>query len=838
MSHTIELRKVSKYYAGEDSVSMGFSRIDLDLDIGEFVVITGESGSGKSTLLNVISGLDTYEEGEMFVCGEDTTAFNTEDYENYRKKYIGNIFQDFNLINSYTVYQNIEIVMLLAGKRKNECTARVRTLIDLVGLKKYRNTKVSKLSGGQKQRVAIARALAKDAPIIVADEPTGNLDSKSAESVMETLARVSEDKLVVIVTHNYEQAEPYVTRKITMHDGRIIEDKQMAEQEETSADDYLDDEIIEADAGVSDVSDAAANSDNEANADAKVIDDGEDSADDTVPKRLGRAARNGNRSVRAEAGKPAAMRKESEFRLGVRNTFNLPTKFLLLFIVYFFVSTAVLGQYATTKNSMHESSLLGSNPYFVNATSDRVVVKKKDESSFTERDFKRIENTENIREIVKNDYALDSGVSFELSDYTIEGPVMPQKRIKKSDLTYGHMPRDDFEIILRVDTSSDLLLGMMPDEIKEYIDKEVQLQDMTQSQKYYFDAPIRLAGIIVEEDVDNSDEFGIFGYTTVYVSDAVSNQLMVMMMAGSSKSELQFGDVRVNVENERAVYFNARVPEGKAYILEDDTYYYLDGKSGDEESTDDDENVEEEGKVNVTGEKVGVRIKNRFFESEGEYKVDKVVTADNCKKLLGISKDEFDAYYSCIFINEADFHKLFDKGYYQISAFMVNEQKSDETLETLRGKGFTTLALKDSLTDVTDGYDVVLNGMDYARLALELIVLFFIAYAVIRLIMRSRNSYYSTLRILGATKKNTSNILRVELILMMVIAYAVDIVFAVLTVNGVIEIKEIKKLLFYLAPLDYIALAVLLLLMSLLIANRYSRNIFKRSAMKAFREEA
>ena len=238
MSHTIELRKVSKYYAGEDSVSMGFSRIDLNLDIGEFVAITGESGSGKSTLLNVISGLDTYEEGEMFVCGEDTTAYGTEDYEVYRKTYIGNIFQDFNLINSYTVYQNIEAVMLLSGKKRRECKARILELIELVGLSKYRRTKVSRLSGGQKQRVAIARALAKNAPIIVADEPTGNLDSASAQSVMETLAKVSADKLVVIVTHNYEQAEPYVTRKLTMHDGKIIEDKKIG-LNRLSEDDYL-----------------------------------------------------------------------------------------------------------------------------------------------------------------------------------------------------------------------------------------------------------------------------------------------------------------------------------------------------------------------------------------------------------------------------------------------------------------------------------------------------------------------------------------------------------------------------------------------------------------------
>ena len=318
------MRKVSKYYAGEDTVSMGFSRIDLNLDIGEFVAITGESGSGKSTLLNVISGLDTYEEGEMFVCGEDTTAYGTEDYEHYRKTYIGNIFQDFNLINSYTVYQNIEVVMLLSGRKKRECKQRILELLELVGLSEYRRTKVSRLSGGQKQRVAIARALAKDAPIIVADEPTGNPDI-----VMETLSKISDDKLVIIVTHNYEQAEPYVTRKITMHDGKIIEDKHVASRAGALAYDDLADYAEET------------------------------TATDDV-ERVGRveraAANKGNRVVRKETPKPRKMRKFSELRLGLRNTFNLPAKFLLLFIVYF-CFWVILFSYAQNTKSCDIDSL-------------------------------------------------------------------------------------------------------------------------------------------------------------------------------------------------------------------------------------------------------------------------------------------------------------------------------------------------------------------------------------------------------------------------------------------------------------------------------------------------
>ena len=797
MSHTIELKRVSKYYAADDSVSMGFSRIDLNLDIGEFVAITGESGSGKSTLLNVISGLDTYEEGEMFVCGEDTTAYSTEDYEVYRKTYIGNVFQDFNLINSYTVYQNIEAVMLLSGKKRSECKKRAYELIDLVGLKRYRRTKVSRLSGGQKQRVAIARALAKNAPIIVADEPTGNLDSASAASVMETLAKVSQDRLVVIVTHNYEQAEPYVTRKLTMHDGKIIEDKKVAPKRRSSEDDYL-------------VETVAPNGD--------------------VQKREGRVARAAKAEKAAEAGVTTQhseipvtrnMRKSAQIRLGIRNTFNLPAKFILLFIVYFFVATAVLTQYATTKNSMHESDLLGSNPYFTNASTDRIIIKKSDESRFTDEDFAAVESTDNIRTIVKNDLAVDTGVSFNLGEFYVEGPVMPLSEIIEDDITYGHMPQNDYEIVVKLDASSDALTMGDP---SEYIDQPVRLKDMSQMQAYKFKKRIRVAGIIVSDGIGEDDSSALYGYSTIYTSEAVENELLISMMAGTSKTELNFGGNKVNCEYERGIYSSKNVPDGKVYIFEDQTFFYKDELA--------------------IGEKFSLKVKNRFFESKGKYTIDNVLTDKNCEELVGIPKDEYDMYYNCVFISNNDFRKLFDKGYYQISAYMINEQDSDATQRELNDKGFTTLAMKDSLTDVTGGFGGVLNMMTYVRLGLEFLILFFIAYAVIRLIMRSRNSYYSTLRILGATKGNTDTILRVELILMMLIAYGADILFVVLVKKGILqdlihmELKEVEKLLYYLTPFDYGVLGAVLLLMSLLIANRYSRHIFTKSAMKAFREGA
>ena len=191
----LRLKNVSKFYYNKGVIASGFSKVNANFELGEFVAIVGESGSGKSTLLNVISGLDSYEEGEMYINGEETSHYRESDFEEYRKKYVSNIFQNFNLVNSYTVYQNVELVMLLNGYKRKEIKKKVLDIIDKVKLTKYKNTKVSKLSGGQKQRVAIARALAKETPIIVCDEPTGNLDSKSANDVIKLLYEISAYKL-------------------------------------------------------------------------------------------------------------------------------------------------------------------------------------------------------------------------------------------------------------------------------------------------------------------------------------------------------------------------------------------------------------------------------------------------------------------------------------------------------------------------------------------------------------------------------------------------------------------------------------------------------------------
>ena len=310
----LKLENVSKFYYNKGIIASGFTKVNLELKIGEFVVITGESGSGKSTLLNVISGLDSYEEGEMYINGKETSHYTEKDFEDYRRKYIANIFQSFNLINSYTVYQNVELVLLLNGYKKHKVKKKILDIIDQVGLTKFKNTKVSKLSGGQKQRVAIARAMVKETPIIVADEPTGNLDSKSAGEIIEILKKVAKDKLVIIVTHNIEQVEEYATRIIKMNDGRIIENteiKKIEEEKEPQKSIYNNMSLF------------------------------------------------------------------NKYRLGIRNTFNIKTKFLLLFAVFLFISTAILAEYASFQMSEEESVDEGYSITFSDLSENRILINKK-----------------------------------------------------------------------------------------------------------------------------------------------------------------------------------------------------------------------------------------------------------------------------------------------------------------------------------------------------------------------------------------------------------------------------------------------------------------------------
>ena len=232
----LKLKKINKSYKTGTFVQKALNDVSLNFRKNEFVAILGPSGSGKTTLLNIIGGLDRYDTGDLIIKGKSTKKFKDKDWDAYRNKSVGFIFQSYNLISHINILDNIEMGMTLSGKRGKIRRKKAIELLKKVGLYEHRHKKPNQLSGGQMQRVAIARALANDPEIILADEPTGALDTKTSKQIMELIKEIAKDKLVIMVTHNPELAAEYADRVINMKDGKITTDTNEAEEKENDLD--------------------------------------------------------------------------------------------------------------------------------------------------------------------------------------------------------------------------------------------------------------------------------------------------------------------------------------------------------------------------------------------------------------------------------------------------------------------------------------------------------------------------------------------------------------------------------------------------------------------------
>ncbi|MBQ2408984.1 MAG: ABC transporter ATP-binding protein/permease [Bacilli bacterium] len=220
----LQLKKIKKSYKTGDFVQHALKGIDVEFRENEFVAILGPSGSGKTTMLNIIGGLDRYDYGDLIINGKSTKEFKDKDWDAYRNNCIGFIFQSYNLIGHISVLQNVEMSMTLSGVSAKKRRRKALEVLNKVGLKEHAHKRPNQLSGGQMQRVAIARALVNDPEIIMADEPTGALDSQTSIQILELIKEIAEDKLVIMVTHNPELAENYASRIIKFKDGNLIDD--------------------------------------------------------------------------------------------------------------------------------------------------------------------------------------------------------------------------------------------------------------------------------------------------------------------------------------------------------------------------------------------------------------------------------------------------------------------------------------------------------------------------------------------------------------------------------------------------------------------------------------
>lgn len=736
----IQLSNVSKFYYGNGVISTGFSKVNLDFQLGEFVAITGESGSGKSTLLNVISGLDTYEEGEMFIDGKETSHYTEKDFEDYRRKYIGNIFQNFNLVNSYTVYQNIELVLLLNGSHGKTVKKKVDSLIEKVGLTEYRNTKVSKLSGGQKQRVAIARALAKDTPIMIADEPTGNLDKASAEEIIRLLAEVAKNKLVIIVTHNYEQVEPYVTRKIKMHDGRVIEDLRL---------------------------------------------------------RPYPVVANGSGSCSYNNIKPL-----SQLKLGVRNALKIKAKFFLLLFIFLFIFTALTAELSAFRSEEDVESG-GYNNYFDDTRDTRIVLKKTDGSSFTDTELQNLGSLPGVDSVVANDLLLDQNLYFESEkdEYWLNLAVRPISEYHGT-LTEGTMPVADTDMVVVFQKG-------------EYFDKANKKVDAWYTQLGSEKIKCKVSGWETVADLKDYPDCSDCSDTGVaYVTDSFLSQFTISVNESYAKETFLFGGVSYTSD-----YGFVMVP--------------LDGvKSGTclmDESYD-----MYAPKMRAKGAPLKITVTTPYYTDTLNLTCDNTYNRNNFKVRTGL-KAGYDDYANQIFVNTKDYQKLFSKDTYQISLLAQKKQDVDGILSNLDEKTYQPLAMKDAkYSDLSTAFIMkLLTGFVTAFVA---VVMFFVTYFVIRIIMRSRNTYYSTVRMLGGNSSVCRNLLLIDLVTVANIAAALWAVVyvALLKLTNWSIVESIHT---YCGGKDFLLIYAIGLLIAVLVSLRYSKTLFQKSSISTLHEE-
>ncbi len=735
----IKLENVSKYYYSKGVIASGFTKINLEFNNCEFVAITGESGSGKSTLLNVISGLDSYEEGEMYINGQETSHYSEKDFENYRRKYISNIFQNFNLVNSYTVYQNIELVLLLNGAKKRESRARVIELIKKVNLYKFRNTKVSKLSGGQKQRVAIARALAKDTPIIIADEPTGSLDSRSAKAIIKLLSEIAKDKLVIIVTHNYEQVAEYVTRNIKMHDGKILEDR------------IIRNDVRKLDSAPVDYRDL------------------------TFFNKIG---------------------------LGIRNTFNILPKFFLLLAVYLFIVVALMAEYSSFKQARYLSSRSGYNSYFVDTSDKRIIIKKNDNSTISDLEYEKIGKMPDVSRVVKNDLLIDKTVSLNNDNFYLYGSVDSLDNLGKK-LSVGRMPTEDNEVVV-VGSPDDYYLKNSSELFKQdlyVVDDTTGDTDKSTN--------LKVVGIVYDKNKSYSSD------SKIYFSDKMLEKFRLSINLEYSKVKVLFLDKYHDVDNttkDFKVVFNEKVKDGEVYIPS---------------------NLNQECKnENCVGNTISIFVDNIYFNDSINVNVSKTYSKENMKSILNI--DNYEDNLGTIYISVNDYNRLFNKGNYQSSVYVKNVDDIDSTASILKKDGFTTLKIKDTM--ISDSSSEVTKIISVIVTIALIITLFFISYFVIKIILKSRQVYYSTIRMLGASVGVSMSLVIIELLNVAYIAYLTFLYIIYLNSQKVIKVGFINTILKYLKFSDYAILFVIVSFISILISLKYSQKLFKSSAIKTLKE--
>ena len=440
----------------------------------------------------------------------------------------------------------------------------------------------------------------------------------------------------------------------------------------------------------------------------------------------------------------------------------------------------------------------------------KIIINKKDKSAFTDEDIEKISKITNVTEVVKDDILIDNYTYLENDEAKIWNGVRINNIGNVKKVKYGHLPKegeDDYNVAI-IKTAG----KTSKSEVEKYLNNTFRLSS---SNGGIVSTDLRVIGIF-----EDTDESSLMAYDTLYVSNDVLDKIRI-------ETNLFYSDTVVTLNNKTyssedySLTFNLkssdRVPYGEAYVSEDINYYCKD--------------------FNCNKKLVNIRVKNNYYENGFDLTISDIFKKNNISKKLGFTKEQYEEYAYTIFINPDNYKELFNENTYQMSVYVKDEKKIDKTTKALEKMDLNVYKMMDLTSNIFGellGFTLLFGKI---RFIVSIIVLFFICYFIIKLILKSRNTYFSTIRTLGGNKKVLNDLLNIELLVDINIAYIIFTTILILIRHKIIlKINYIYQLSTFFAVKDYIIIYIVLIVMSILIANRYSNKLFGGSVMSNYRE--
>ncbi len=761
----IKLENISKFYTSTTSVTYALQKISLDFNDTGFVAITGESGSGKSTLISILSGMLTFEEGELYIDDRPMSLCDDSDWEKYRKNRIGFVFQEYNLIDEYTVFDNVESAIIIRGVRKENISAYANNIIKRVGLEAFTNTKASNLSSGQKQRLAIARALAKDADVIVADEPTGNLDSENGEKIMELFAEIAKEKLVIMVTHNFDLAKPFVNRQIRLFDGKISADMAIKENEPT------------------------VNS----------------------PNPITQTATTSTSEISQNKWNTA-------LKYTFKNLIRQPLKSALVALFVLFtaaVSYAFMGQIISNYDDAH--TRIYDDDVFAYENDRRIIVKKKNGSAFTDKDMDALSSLKyvvttdkydlcndiqytnipgedyyltfrpNYTDIIIGgmDVSLNKGRYVSFNEDATPKFMRSTSAITESDLSAGRLPVARNEIVMYADTSLENL-----ETLKIFFKNDNIWRDD------YYEADFEVVGILKEET------------TQIYFSDAFCDMITASYKLGGVCIEAGFCTV-----SEKYTYHGVLTPviddSLKGYNIVFSEYFVFPIKTC------------------VGMAHMQCNPFSRNTGTMNLY-TDKLLTSGDietiCHTDLSVNDYSDKILGSFMCVSEEFFYEIYDSGSHQTSLYIKHYAYTDKVIKSLNKLGYDAVSsYRVSAIEIDEN-----KSANRVRLILisfsVLIVMAILELFIVSSLFRLKKKFYSVLYFMGMPLDilKRINILELNIYTLASVIFVMVIVW-ILDISGLVPLVGDFRI--YMDPIHYIIYVIYNFAITWLVIWRNNRKI-------------